>query len=79
VKESTIAFQMVVVTNGQSPIVAQPGDPTLDLPTLAVTAQMASIVERWSFAAATMRADHQDFAGQQILPARGRYRNPDPE
>ena len=60
-----IHVQMIVVANQQAVEVAQPGKGPFDFPTLAVTPQFPSVVERRLLAVLAMRTDQHDAALQQ--------------
>src|SRR5271170_6091576 len=56
-KECGIHLDIVFVANQQATKVAQPGESSLHLPSLAVTPQLSSILRFGFFAAGTMRTD----------------------
>ena len=56
---------LMIITHQQSAGVAQPGKWAFHLPTVTVSPQDASVVERGFFAPATMRADQQNASTEQ--------------
>src|SRR2546430_6821966 len=69
-KEGLIHQEVIVVTDDQASVVAQPGKGAFHLPAFSVASQPASIVEGGFGTSPAVRSDQKDVFFQQAFPQR---------
>jgi len=69
-EKGSIHGDVMIIAHQQPPEITQPSKGAFDFPTMAITSQRASIVERGFATARAMRTDEQDAAVEQALAQR---------